>query len=471
MSGIHYSEQAKQIANEADIVSYLQTHGETVRQIGREHQWESPNGKVSIRGSKWYSQYEQVGGGAVGFVQKYFGKTYPDAIKDLLEGKGSFVVPRREILHEREYQNRIPRQLVPPPKNRDTGRVYSYLTFERGIDPEIARYFLGTGLIYEDADYHNAVFVGADQSGIPRHFHKRSTDGISSYKGNVGGSLSSFSFHYVGTSEKLYVFEAPIDLLAYLSLHRENWKQHSYVALCSTAPHAAVWMLRTYDNLKNVYLCLDHDPAGIEGAYRVADSIHDIGEYSVYRIMPENKDFDEDLKARRGIRFLPACEHPWVEQVRETAGTICSGDGDIQKMLRRFRMSKSYLNEDFLRDVERFLDLGEYEHVAKVVLAYLACRHPESETEKFFGESRKLICACYRPNRDHDDSETQRFELNRNFEFLRRDLLNENGVSGEESARRDGPWVRFLSDCIRLICHMEREQELEAAEEESQLVM
>ena len=68
MSFIYFSEQEKQAANESDIVSFLQRQGQEVKRCGREYMWDSPSGKVSINGSEWYSQYERVGGGAVGLV-------------------------------------------------------------------------------------------------------------------------------------------------------------------------------------------------------------------------------------------------------------------------------------------------------------------------------------------------------------------------------------------------------------------
>ena len=68
------------------------------------------------------------------------------------------------------------------------------------------------------------VFVGYDLNGIPRHAHKRGTVTSNSYKGNVAGSQPEFSFHWHGTSDKIFLFEAPIDMLSFISMHKENWK-------------------------------------------------------------------------------------------------------------------------------------------------------------------------------------------------------------------------------------------------------
>ena len=99
--------------------------------------------------------------------------------------------------------------------------------------------FVRKGLVYEDLPYHNAVFVGLDAAGVPRHAHKRSTNSEGkTFRLNVEGSDPAHSFHWVGTSRQLYVFEAPIDLLSYITLHPEGWQRHSYVALCGVSGQA-----------------------------------------------------------------------------------------------------------------------------------------------------------------------------------------------------------------------------------------
>ena len=84
--------------------------------------------------------------------------------------------------------------------------------------------FVRAGLLYEscekfkDREYHNAVFVGKDENGVPRHAHKRSLNSLGkTFRINVEGSDPRCSFHYTGTSNRLYVFEAPIDLMSFLS--------------------------------------------------------------------------------------------------------------------------------------------------------------------------------------------------------------------------------------------------------------
>ena len=178
--------------------------------------------------------------------------------------------------------------------------------YERLIDREVINRFVKDELIYEDAEYHNAVFVGKDRNGTPVHAQKRATSAKTTFKGNLESSIAEYSFHFDGSSEYLFVFEAPIDMLAYISLHKNGWDKHSYVALCSTADRAAIQMLKDNPHLKTVYLCLDNDNAGLLGCKRVADSIHALGKYEVWRVPPQHKDWDEDLKALHGREAIPA---------------------------------------------------------------------------------------------------------------------------------------------------------------------
>ncbi len=71
---------------------------------------------------------------------------------------------------------------------------------------------------------------GWTRNGVPRHAHKRGlyTEGRA-FRGNVDGCDPVYSFHYDGTDNLLYVFEAPIDLLSYITLHPQDWQN---TAMC-----------------------------------------------------------------------------------------------------------------------------------------------------------------------------------------------------------------------------------------------
>ena len=145
------------------------------------------------------------------------------------------------------------------------------------------------------------MFVGLDEHGVPRHGHKRGLYTIGkSYRGNIEGSDPKHSFHYLGGDNTLYVFEAPIDLLSYISIHPESWQEHNYVACCGTSSIPVLEMVRQLPQLQQVYLCLDNDDAGHSASERMAALLKEYGLNAV-RLVPQQKDWNDDLTADQEI--------------------------------------------------------------------------------------------------------------------------------------------------------------------------
>ena len=296
----YYTQQQILAAKRADIKSFLESHGETLTRKGNEYLWEKH--QVWINGSSWYSHYEEVGGHAIDFVKRFYGLPFRDAVRELTGESTSDCVPIPSDRTERKPKGQTP--LILPERNPTSQTVESYLTGKRFIAQEVVSFFLRSGTLYEDAEHHNCVFVGLDENGHPRHCHKRGTSG--DFKQSVAGSDTAYSFHYNGTDDTLFVFEAPIDMLAYITMHPDNWQVHSYVALCSVADRALTHRLEVNPNLRKVFLCLDNDEAGHTAAERIRNTLNTRGYTDVEIRKPVNKDWDEDLKAANGVEPIPA---------------------------------------------------------------------------------------------------------------------------------------------------------------------
>ena len=210
MAYIQYTEQQKEQARRTDLCELLRSQGEQLKRSGSEYEWRDGSEKVTIRGNLWFHQYEQKGGDAIDFVRKYYNKSYPEAMEYLLGGADGTLV-MAEAVPKKEFAE--PFEL--PPRNDNMRRVYAYLLTKRGIDKDVLNTFARHGMIYESADYHNAVFVGYDQDGVPRHASYRGTGTESTFRGNKPSSTPEYSFHWSGKSDRLYLFEAPIDMLSY----------------------------------------------------------------------------------------------------------------------------------------------------------------------------------------------------------------------------------------------------------------
>lgn len=286
---IHFTEEQKNRAASVDLVEFLRMRGEKLTRSGKEKRMASDH-SITIDGNEWYDHATEKGGGPISFVRNFYGLSYPEAVSLLLDGEQDVKYPAA-----RQKEESPPKPFELPPVNGDCRRVYAYLLKQRYIDREVISHFVKAGLLYEDAKYHNCVFVGTDENGIPRHVHKRSTNSYGeAFRINVESSDPHYSFHHIGEDDKLFVFEAPIDMLSYITLHPDDWERHSYVACCGTSSIPVLKMLDRLPQVRQVFLCLDNDGAGHLASERMAELVTDRG-LSAERLPPENKDWNEDL--------------------------------------------------------------------------------------------------------------------------------------------------------------------------------
>ena len=283
-----YTQEQIDRANRADIADFLRTQGETLERAGNEYRWKRHD-SLTVRENKWYRHSQSKGGGPIDFVMEFYGRSFTEAVQ-LLTGE----------LGEGKPEQTAPPPLSDfrlPPRSPDPGQVKRYLTEARRIDEDVTGFFLSTGDIYEEAAHHNAVFVGRDESGIPRYAHQRGTAG--NFRLDVKGSDKAFNFCYRGEGEKLFVFEAPVDLLSFLCLFKKDWQKHSYLSLGGVGEKALVRFLSDRPSVKTIYLCLDSDEAGNEACSRIAKLTPE--GLTVHRLVPLFKDWNEVLQRRAEI--------------------------------------------------------------------------------------------------------------------------------------------------------------------------
>ena len=283
-----YTQEQIDRANRADIADFLRTQGETLERAGNEYRWKRHD-SLTVRENKWYRHSQSKGGGPIDFVMEFYGRSFTEAVQ-LLTGE----------LGEGKPEQTAPPPLSDfrlPPRSPDPGQVKRYLTEARRIDEDVTGFFLSTGDIYEEAAHHNAVFVGRDESGIPRYAHQRGTTG--NFRLDVKGSDKAFNFCYRGDGEKLFVFEAPVDLLSFLCLFKKDWQKHSYLSLGGVGEKALVRFLSDRPSVKTIYLCLDSDEAGNEACSRIAKLTPE--GLTVHRLVPLFKDWNEVLQRRAEI--------------------------------------------------------------------------------------------------------------------------------------------------------------------------
>jgi hypothetical protein len=289
---IPYTDEQITRANNTDIPAMLQSIGHKLKKEGVNWRWVSGHDSLMIKGNEWYrNSVQSGGGGAVNFCKQYLDMDFKETMAFLLNGEHGKGFPEAAPEQERE------RRFELPPAHSNMRRAFAYLTKERCIDPEVVSHFAHAKKIFEDKEYHNVVFVGRDENGAARFACKRGTVTYAKtpFRRDVAGSDKRYGFGHTGTSGKLYVFEAPIDLLSYISLHKENWGNDSYIALGGVSPAALSHFLKQNSGIREVCFCLDNDRAGHEAVQRIGKPLQARG-YEVSAYLPHCKDWNQQAQ-------------------------------------------------------------------------------------------------------------------------------------------------------------------------------
>ena len=148
---MYYTQEQIDHANQADLVSFLQSQGEQLTRAGNEYRWKRHD-SLTVRGNKWYRHSQSKGGGPVDFLMEFFGKSFTEAV-DLLTGEKGAAPPPDSPAPLSDFRL--------PPRSPTAEQVKRYLTEARRIDEDVTGFFISSGDIYEEAAHHNAVFVGS----------------------------------------------------------------------------------------------------------------------------------------------------------------------------------------------------------------------------------------------------------------------------------------------------------------------
>lgn len=284
-----FSDEQLQRASGIDIVAMLQGQGEKLKKQGRVYRWMRYDSTVIDR-NRWYRHSREIGGGPIQFMQHFYGMDFVEAVKYLLDGEEG----AEFVQASRTPEPKLP--FVPPKLSKNMHRTFAYLIKTRKIDADIVQHFVNEKKILETEEYHNTAFCGYDEKGEMKQMHLRSTLPGNRFFMDIDGSDKQYYFRHIGTNSDVYVFEAPIDMLSYITMNKENWQESSYVCLGGVAIDALKNILSTNEQISKVYMCVDRDDAGDKTVKRIGDEFNEMG-YEWERILPENKDWNEDLTA------------------------------------------------------------------------------------------------------------------------------------------------------------------------------
>lgn len=288
--------------------------------------WKRWSGRTGILG-------KYVQGSTIQLVEEYAGIAFRDAVRQIIEiadpslaasmeqGTGNRASLRDRIAKATgqfaaSYHEHGPeRPFSLPPASPVAENVWRYLTVDRAIMPEVVRRELMSGRLYEDTR-HNCVFVGRDDNGRAAFAAIRSTSARNPFRMDYAGSRKAHSWRVVpeDRTDTALVFESPIEAMSYMSVVAQNgrdWQRSAYISLGGLGGAALFNFMNSHPDTERIYLCLNNDDAGREGARALAARIG--SRASMIFPEKEGQDWNDVLVERCG---RPRCERRVNELTR-----------------------------------------------------------------------------------------------------------------------------------------------------------
>lgn len=300
---------------ELDLLTYFKMYApqELIRN-GRNDYITRTHGSLHISNGLWCWWAKGIGGrNALKYLIEVEGRGFLEAalyLKNLLDHQ-----PPEEIqpVCKSIYKFRLPRA------NLTNDIVKKYLINERKIDKEVVDYCINHYLMYEAAQDHSIVFIGFDHEQRAKFACIRSTN--SDKKKDLPGSNKQYSFRIQNKeSTILHVFEAPIDLLSYLTLEKQrhrkfgkdNYLSINGASIIGKSIEDTSLPIALSDILKNneihsIHLHLDNDKAG----KNTTDKI-------IYHLKDQYEIFDEKVDGYKDVNeyLIKKCSKDKAEYVK-----------------------------------------------------------------------------------------------------------------------------------------------------------
>lgn len=293
------SEETIEKARQMDLLTYLKLHEpqELVRKSSGEYTTRT-HGSLTISNGKWMWWAQNFGGyTALDYLVKVKGIPFREAVYQLAGQEQAVEIPPVPVCKK---------AFELPAKAETNETVIRYL-MKRGIDEAIIKDCIESGFIYESSPYHNVVFVGKDERGIPRNASFRACN-EKRIMGEASGSEKQYAFRLLAEDmQNIQVFESAIDLLSYATCLKRcgyDYREFTLVSLGGiyipknegkmTMPRVLEHLIQNYPDIKKIVLHLDNDEAGRKATLGIMELLKD--DYCVSDSPPpRGKDFNDYL--------------------------------------------------------------------------------------------------------------------------------------------------------------------------------
>ncbi|HEX2938870.1 MAG TPA: DUF3991 domain-containing protein, partial [Ruminiclostridium sp.] len=221
---LHFTEEQKQAARNADLLDYVRRRGYEVVKHGNSEYMLKEHDSIKISNNLWcrYSQqtvdangelsYE--GGNTLDFAMKFEGLNFVEAMK-AIGGQMNYGLPQYHYDYSKKKEEK---DVILPEPNSDCKHVFAYLCKTRCIDEDVVRSLLKQKILYESREHHNCVFVANDENGTARYGFIRGTNSEKRFVQEAKYSTKSYGLVIPGKSDTVYVFEAIIDAMSHATM-------------------------------------------------------------------------------------------------------------------------------------------------------------------------------------------------------------------------------------------------------------
>lgn len=290
----YYDKDTIAKARSVDLLTYLQRkEPDQLVRISSNTYCTREHDSLKISNGAWHWFSQNIGGySALDYLIKVKGFSFQEAMHAVTGDSGL------TVHYQKQEEKQKPQRVLLPNFVENPKRVRRYLV-DRGIHPHIIDYCISHGLLYEEAKFHNVVFLGYDPQGEVRYGAVRST--TSPYKGDLTGSSKRYSFSISGDSREMHLFECAIDLLSYATMELEtgrNWKRDTLLSLAGVyitkredvVPVALEQYLLDHPGMETIHLHLDNDTIGRGAVIGIVNGLK-----AKYTILDEPPRYGKDV--------------------------------------------------------------------------------------------------------------------------------------------------------------------------------
>jgi len=249
--------------------------------------WHTPNGVLSVGGSKFMNwSLGAGGGGAIDLVMHLRALDFQAAVAWLANFAGELFPALSAPAARVTVSLKLP---IPDPSQ--LGRVRDYLVRQRSLPLELVEPMIESGTIYADSRA-NVVFLLRGDNGLAVGAELRGTR-AACWRGLAPGSRRDLGFFGLRTGPPgaLILCESAIDALSCRALH----PQLGCVSTAGARPNP-LWLAWLLKQGWQLYCGFDRDATG-EQLARTMIALHP----AIRRLRPQAHDWNDQLKVRQGL--------------------------------------------------------------------------------------------------------------------------------------------------------------------------